>query len=151
MYICVCTCVFSFEGFFYLIQKENLVYNRTHLHRLKPHALLETSPNISLGTCWGLCIFVYNWRLSTPWLLIRAKNLQFYVTNFFFLSHTCSTWTFLGQKSNRSCSCWPRRQPRQYWIQAASATYPVACGNTRSLTHWARPGIEPTSSWILDS
>ena len=28
-------------------------------------------------------------------------------------------------------------------------TYTIADGNTRSLTHWARPGIEPVSSWIL--
>ena len=27
--------------------------------------------------------------------------------------------------------------------------YPTAWGNARSLTHWARPGIEPWSSWIL--
>ena len=25
----------------------------------------------------------------------------------------------------------------------------AACANTGSLTHWARPGIEPISSWIL--
>ena len=25
----------------------------------------------------------------------------------------------------------------------------AACGNERSLTHWARPGIKPTSSWRL--
>jgi len=30
-----------------------------------------------------------------------------------------------------------------------SATYPKAHGNTRSLTHLGRPGIEPASSWIL--
>ena len=29
------------------------------------------------------------------------------------------------------------------------ATYTIAHGNTRSLTHWARPGIEPSSSWML--
>ena len=28
-------------------------------------------------------------------------------------------------------------------------TYPTAHGNVGSLTHWARPGIEPASSWIL--
>ena len=27
--------------------------------------------------------------------------------------------------------------------------YPRAHGNVRSLTHWARPGIEPSSSWML--
>ena len=30
-----------------------------------------------------------------------------------------------------------------------SAVYTTTHGNTRSLTHWARPGIEPASSWIL--
>jgi len=28
-------------------------------------------------------------------------------------------------------------------------TYTTAHGNARSLTLWARPGIEPASSWIL--
>ena len=28
-------------------------------------------------------------------------------------------------------------------------TYTTALGNTRFLTHWARPGIKPKSSWIL--
>ena len=32
---------------------------------------------------------------------------------------------------------------------AASATYITAHSNTGYLTHWARPGIEPASSWIL--
>ena len=60
----------------------------------------------------------------------------------FFQGHTCSIWKFPGQGSNESCSC----QPMQ--IQALSATYTTAHGNTRSLTHWVRPGIEPASSWI---
>ena len=40
-------------------------------------------------------------------------------------------------------------QPQQHWIQAPSVTYAAACGNTGSFTHWARPGIKPTSSWTL--
>ena len=32
-------------------------------------------------------------------------------------------------------------------IRATSINYPAACGITRSLTHWVRPGMEPTSSW----
>ena len=36
-------------------------------------------------------------------------------------------------------------QPQQHWIQATSATYVKACSNTGSLTHWARPGVKPTS------
>ena len=38
---------------------------------------------------------------------------------------------------------------RQLGIQAASSTYISAHGIDESLTHWARPGIEPASSWIL--
>ena len=34
-------------------------------------------------------------------------------------------------------------------IRAMSATYTSAHGNTRSLTHEARPGIKLESSWIL--
>ena len=33
--------------------------------------------------------------------------------------------------------------------RAASATYTAAHGNTGSLIHWVRPGIKPTSSWVL--
>ena len=30
-----------------------------------------------------------------------------------------------------------------------SSTYTTAQGNAGSLIHWARPGIEPASSWML--
>ena len=40
-------------------------------------------------------------------------------------------------------------QPQQSGIQATFVTYTTAHGNTGSLTQWERPGIEPTSSWIL--
>ena len=43
----------------------------------------------------------------------------------------------------------PQPQPQQRWIQAASSTYTTAHGNTGSLTHWGRPGIEPATSWFL--
>ena len=44
---------------------------------------------------------------------------------------------------------WPTPQPQQCWIWATSATYTTAHCNARSLTCWARPGIEPASSWRL--
>ena len=40
-------------------------------------------------------------------------------------------------------------QPQQCRIQAMFATYTTVHGNTRSLTHWVRPGMEPVSSWML--
>ena len=51
--------------------------------------------------------------------------------------------------SNLSCSCRPTPQPQQCQIQAASATCTTAHRNAGSLTHWARPEIEPASSWML--
>ena len=35
------------------------------------------------------------------------------------------------------------------WIRATSATCITAHGNAGLLTHWARAGMEPASSWIL--
>ena len=55
----------------------------------------------------------------------------------------------LRLSSNPGCSCQPTPQPQQRWIQAASATYTIAHGSTRSLTHWAMPGIESATSWFL--
>jgi len=43
----------------------------------------------------------------------------------------------------------PIPQPQQCRIWAVSATYTTAHGNASSLTHWTRPGIEPTTSWFL--
>ena len=48
-----------------------------------------------------------------------------------------------------SYSCWPTPQPQRHGIQASSETYTKAHSNARSRGHCARPGIEPTSSWIL--
>ena len=69
---------------------------------------------------------------------------------FSFYRLTCGIWKLLGQLSTWSLSCRPQPQPQQCQIQAAYATCTAACSNTWSLTHWARPGIKPESSWILD-
>ena len=39
--------------------------------------------------------------------------------------------------------------PQKCRIRAASATYSTSHSKARSFTHWARPEIEPKSSWIL--
>ena len=48
----------------------------------------------------------------------------------------------------RNCCCRPIPQTKQLEIWAVTATYTTA-HNTRSLTHWARPGFEPVSSRML--
>ena len=40
-------------------------------------------------------------------------------------------------------------QPQQGRIQSTSATYTTVHSNAGSLTHWARPRIEPATSWFL--
>ena len=40
-------------------------------------------------------------------------------------------------------------QPQQRGIWAASSTYTTVYGSVGSLTHWARPRIEPATSWLL--
>ena len=75
----------------------------------------------------------------------------FFFLHFRMIPAACSIWKFPGQGSNRSYSCQPTPQPQQQRIQAASVTYTTGHVNTRFLTHWARPEIEPASSWILIS
>ena len=50
--------------------------------------------------------------------------------------------------SNQSCSHWPTPEPQQCRIWAVSASYNTAQGNAGSLTHWAKPGIEPEIPWF---
>ena len=50
---------------------------------------------------------------------------------------------------NWNYSCQPTPQPQQCQIRAASATHTTAPSNTRSLTHWTRPWIEPSTSSFL--
>ena len=80
---------------------------------------------------------------------VHFNAILFYFTLsfFFFLSKAYGIWMCLGQGSNQSYSCWPT--PQQLRIWATSVTYTTAHHNARSPTHWAKPGIEPTSSLIL--
>ena len=87
-----------------------------------------------------------DFSVSLSW---HTHFLSFFLF-FFFQGCMCGKWKFTGcQGSNLSCSSWPTPQPQQRRIQAISASYTTAQGNARYLTHWARPGIEPASSWIL--
>ena len=57
--------------------------------------------------------------------------------------------TYGSSQANWSYSCQPQPQPQQGQMWATSATYTIVHGNARSLYHWERPAIKPTSSWIL--
>ena len=72
--------------------------------------------------------------------------------NFYYYYYFCFLVAYGGSQTrgwNRSYSCWPTPQPQQCRIWSKSVTYTTAHGNARSLTHWGRPGIKPTSLWML--
>ena len=89
--------------------------------------------------------------------LLWSNHLFFFFFSFFFSFLFLLYWLFRAahmayegsqaRGQNQSCSCWPTPQQRQIW--AASVTYTTALGNSGFLTQWARPGIEPASSWML--
>ena len=66
-----------------------------------------------------------------------------------FLGSSHGIWRFPGWGSNQSCSRRPTTEPQQRGIWAVSATHSTAHGNTGSLIHWARPGMEPATPWFL--
>ena len=79
----------------------------------------------------------------------------------FFLPSSLPSFSFLFRATPVTCGCSLAKSrvrvaaaslhdsPQKHQNQATSASYTAACGNARSLTHWARWGIKPASSWIL--
>ena len=75
---------------------------------------------------------------------VRQYTIAFSFSSFYGI--TCNIWKFLSQGSNWSCSWGPPHSHSNTWIQATSMTYTATCSNARTLTHWEKPGIKPTSS-----
>jgi len=95
-----------------------------------------------------MLLYLDHQSLSTNLLTLYTLYFLFL---FFLLFRAARTgiWRFPGYGSNGSYSCRPMPQARPCLIWADSAIYTTAHSNARSLTHWARPGIKPPSSWIL--
>ena len=92
------------------------------------------------------------WLILVAFLHRGASNIfdWFFKTGIFlFFRATPTAYRSSQARGNQSCICQPTPQPQQYGIWAMSVTYTIAQTNVGSLNHWARPGIEPTSSWIL--
>ena len=96
-----------------------------------------------LGSDNAMCYLSGIWELP-----VRGSYMDFVFALGFFLVPPSSK-AYGGSQAAWSCSCWPTPQPQQCRIRAASVTYTTAQGNPGSLTCWARPGMEPTSSWML--
>ena len=81
-----------------------------------------------------------------------VKTTRNYMRKFFFPFFLWPWLQYMGVPGlgvESELQLWPTPQPRQYQIWAASVTYTAACSNNESLIQWARPGIEPASSWSL--
>ena len=78
-------------------------------------------------------------------------HTQSIVLDFFFWGGELYLWHMeaprLGVELGYSCWLTPQPQQRRFWTM--SVNYTIAHGNARSLTHWARPGINPATSWLL--
>ena len=86
--------------------------------------------------------------LPKPFLHLSEKSCNF---SFLFLGGGLHLWhmevTRLGVESELQLLAYTTATAMS--DRASSVTYTTAHSNAGSLTHWARPGIEPTSSWIL--
>ena len=132
------------------------------------NCLFRSSAHFLIGffccCCWAVWVVCIFWRLG-PCLLHHLQRLShsvgclftvflffgvFFVF-FFFLFSLATPVAYRGSqaRSNQSYSHQPMPEPQQHGIRAASATYTTAHGNAGFLTHWARPGMEPTSSRML--
>ena len=77
--------------------------------------------------------------------------MYFYSALFFFFFFFClfrASLAAYGHSQARG-RIGATEQSEQCRIRAMSLTYTTTHSNTGPLTHWARPGIQPTNSWIL--
>ena len=99
----------------------------------------------TFGLLW-IMLLCYELSCATFYMDIC---LHFFFLSFVFIGPNLRHMEVPRHGLNQSCSRWPTPQPQQHRIWAASATYTTAHSNARSLTHWARPRIEPLTSWLL--
>ena len=79
----------------------------------------------------------------------RNREDFFFFFFFFFCLFVFSRVVPKAYGGSQARGLWPTPQTKQHGIWAMSATYTTAHSNARSLTHWGRPGIKPTTSWFL--
>ena len=119
--------------------------NLPHSHhnaRSKPHLW----PKCSSRQCWILNPLS---EARDQTCILTDINWVFCFGFFVFCLFRAAPAACAGSQANQSYSCQPTPQSQKCQIWAASVTYSTAHGNTGSLTQWARPGIEPTTSWFL--
>ena len=103
--------------------------------------------------CEECCIYLFELQFSLdrcPGVrLLDHMAILFLLFFFFFRASPVTYGSLQATGSYQGYNCRPTPQPQQCGIWATSANHSVAHSSARSLTHWARPGIEPACSWIL--
>ena len=104
--------------------------------------------NSALFKAWCLVRGGYS---AAAWLLLclcLPPGISFFLS---FLLFRATPMAYGGSQASsiQNYSCWPMPQPQPHQIWATSVTYTTAHGDAGSITHWARPGIEPKTSWFL--
>ena len=101
---------------------------------------------------WCILVISYFWPAHLWMSVGKSLILPIYVLCLFVLFFRATPMAYGSSQARGwigATAAEPTPQPQHYQIRAVSLTYTTAHGNARSLTHWAGPGIEPASSWIL--
>ena len=100
--------------------------------------------------CCTTLIYILCKSLDLFWKRCRF-SLVFVVVVFFFFPRA-APMTYGGSQARgliRTVATGLGPEPQQHRIQATSMTHTTAHNSTGSLTHWARPGIEPATTRFL--
>ena len=89
------------------------------------------------------CVFMDASQICFCWATIVTPN-------FFFFSFRAAPAAYESSQARGWIGA-PSACLHHIRIWAAPETYTTAQGSARSLTHWVRPRMEPTTSWLLVS
>ena len=143
-FIAFYTCIFDPFGVNFYIWCGVQIDDYFHFCKWCPSDVIIVEEKITCDVITILIIRSYIW-----WLLTRCKALAKCCFSVLFVC--LFTFVFLGPNP------WHMEVPRlgaelellAYATAIAMPDPSQVHGNARSLTHWARPGIEPATSWIL--
>ena len=128
------------------------------------HGILLRNKRHKLLICATTCLSVLSQSEKkklittgyTHHTILCVENSFFLFFIFIFLLFRATPVAYGGSQARgpiraTTANIWPTPQPQQHqiWTASANQAASVAHGNARSLAHWARPGIEPATSWFL--
>ena len=121
----------------------------------KATAILQQHPNDNSPICRDQARRHRSFKLLSVAMVGVFINHTVDFFSFFFFAATPAAFVSSQARVKSELQLRSMPQPWQHQIWVAFATYTTACGNARSLTHWARPGIEPAAlrslSMVLNS